>query len=49
MTTFDRFQPEDIVEANQTIVTTGLWSGDDGILEEDEVFLNETQLAASGE
>jgi hypothetical protein len=49
MSTFTRFQTEDIVEANQTIVTTGLWSGDQGRLETSSLYLNDTQLGNSGE
>ena len=49
MSTFTRFLTEDIVEANQTIVTTGLWSGDEGRLETSSLYLNDTQLGNSGE
>lgn len=49
MSTFTRFQQEDVVEANQTIVTTGLWSGDEPALETSSLFLSDTQLASSGE
>lgn len=38
---------EDIVSANQTTVTTGLWSGDTGSLE--NFFTSTAQVSASGE
>lgn len=38
---------EDIVSANQTTVTTGLWSGDTGSLT--DFYTSTTQLSASGE
>jgi hypothetical protein len=49
MSTYVRFITEDVVEANQTIVTTGLWSGDEGRLETSSLFLFDTQLGNSGE
>jgi hypothetical protein len=49
MSTYTRFQQEDVVEANQTIITTGLWSGDEGSLDQDSLFLSETQINSSGE
>lgn len=33
MSIYTTFSPDDIVEANPTVVTTGLWSGDTGSLE----------------
>jgi hypothetical protein len=41
MSIYTRFSPDDIVEANPTVVTTGIWSGDAGALK--KVFLNEDQ------
>jgi hypothetical protein len=38
---------EDVVSANQTTVTTGLWSGDTGSLT--TLFTSTTQISASGE
>ena len=38
---------EDVVTANQTTVTTGLWSGDTGSLT--TLFTSTTQISASGE
>jgi hypothetical protein len=49
MAIFTRFSPEDIVEANQSIITTGLWSGDTGGLEGENMFFLNSQLASSGE
>jgi hypothetical protein len=49
MSTYTRFQQEDVVEANQTIITTGLWSGDEPALETSSLFLSDTQLNSSGE
>lgn len=39
MSIYTTFSPDDIVEANPTVVTTGLWSGDTGSLES-TVYLN---------
>ena len=49
MAIFTRFSPEDIVEANKSIVTTGLWSGDAGGLEGENMFFLNSQLDSSGE
>ncbi len=49
MSIYTRFSPDDIVEANQTIVTTGLWSGDTGSLEGSTLFLYDDQIGKSGE
>jgi hypothetical protein len=49
MAIFTRFTPEDIVEANQSIITTGLWSGDVGGLEGEKLFFEEDQINSSGE
>lgn len=49
MSIFKRFTPEDIVEANQSIITTGLWSGDAGGLEGETMFFFNAQLDGSGE
>lgn len=46
---YTQFTPDDIVEANQTIVTTGLWSQDSGSLEGASMWLYDTQVGASGE
>lgn len=39
MSIYTRFITDDIVEANPTVVTTGLWSGDTGSLEQ-KLYLN---------
>jgi hypothetical protein len=49
MAIYTRFTPEDIVEANQSIITTGLWSGDIGGLEGETLFFLDDQLNSSGE
>lgn len=49
MSIFTQFTTEDIVEANKTIVTTGLWSGDTGSLEGQTLFLYDDQVGKSGE
>lgn len=49
MAIYTRFTPEDIVEANQSIITTGLWSGDIGGLEGEKLFFLNDQLESSGE
>jgi hypothetical protein len=49
MSTFNTFDTEDVVEANQTIITTGMWSGDDGTLSDSQLFLFDDQLGKSGE
>lgn len=49
MAIFTRFTPDDIVEANQSIITTGLWSGDSGGLEGENMFFRNAQLDDSGE
>ena len=46
---FQRLEDEDIVEANQSSVTNGLWSGDIGGLEGETLFFFNTQLDSSGE
>lgn len=48
MSIYTRFTPDDIVEANPTTVTTGLWSGDTGSFEGADGYVNSTQLANSG-
>lgn len=48
MSIYSRFSTDDIVEANPTVVTTGLWSGDTGSLETD-IFISTVQRDASGE
>jgi len=40
---------EDVVVANQTTVTTGLWSGDTGSLSGSYMFTSATQISSSGE
>lgn len=46
---FKEFTSDDIVVADQTIVTTGLWSGDTGSLEGTTVYLYDDQVGKSGE
>lgn len=48
MSIYSRFTPDDIVEANPTVVTTGMWSGDTGSLES-TLYTNATQTNNSGE
>jgi len=48
MSIYSQFTPDDIVEANPTIVTTGLWSGDTGSIET-ALFVNTTQIGNSKE
>ena len=40
---------EDVVIANQTTVTTGLWTGDTGSLSGSNMFTSTTQISSSGE
>lgn len=50
MSIYKRFETSDIVPASQTIVTTGLWSGDTGSLEgTSSLKLYDNQLVNSGE
>jgi len=49
MSIYTRFTPDDIVSANQTVVTTGMWSGDTGSLEGSTAFLYNDQVGKSGE
>lgn len=50
MSIYTRFNQDDIVPANQSIVTTGLWTGDTGSLEgATSLFLSDDQLGKSGE
>lgn len=46
---FKRLDTQDIVPASQTVVTTGMWSGDIGGLTSGSGFLYDTQLGKSGE
>lgn len=51
MSIYNRFTPDDIVEANPTVVTTGLWSGDTGSFES-ALYINTAtgqQVETSGE
>lgn len=51
MSIYTRFTPDDIVEANPTVVTTGLWSGDTGSFES-ALYINTAtgqQVETSGE
>lgn len=48
MSIYSRFTPDDIVEANPTVVTTGMWSGDTGSLES-TLYVNTRQTDNSGE
>jgi hypothetical protein len=43
------FTRDDVVTANQSIITTGLWSGDLGGLEEETMFFLNNQIQSSGE
>jgi len=45
MSIYTRFTPDDIVEANPTVVTTGIWSEDAGALT--KIFLDETQATSN--
>lgn len=45
---YTRFTPDDIVEANPTTITTGLWSGDTGSLVSGSGYLYSTQLSSTG-
>lgn len=44
MSIYTRFSPDDIVSANPTVVTTGLWSGDTGSLKQNSMYLNNEQV-----
>lgn len=44
MSIYSRFNPDDIVTANPTVVTTGLWSGDTGSLEEGSIHILDSQV-----
>lgn len=46
MSIYTRFSPDDIVEANPTVITTGLWSGDTGSLVSTSMFLKDTQVSS---
>lgn len=46
---FKRLEPQDIVPASQTVVTTGMWSGDKGGLKSGSGFLYNQQVAKSAE
>lgn len=46
---FKRLDSQDIVPASQTVVTTGMWSGDVGGLKSGSGFLYDLQLGKSGE
>lgn len=48
MSIYSRFTPDDLVEANPTVVTTGLWSNDTGSLES-SLFASTTQLTTAQE
>lgn len=45
MSIYTRFIPDDIVRANPTVVTTGLWSGDTGSLE-GYIYYDQQQLTS---
>ena len=47
MSIYTRFTSDDIVEANPTTITTGLWSGDTGSLYGNTAYLYSTQVAGS--
>lgn len=48
MAIYQTFESDDIVTANQTIVTTGLWSGDTGSLNSDSIFVSTQQIDGTG-
>lgn len=48
MSIYTRLTPDDIVEANPTVVTTGLWSGDTGSLETDLYIDTAQQIPNAG-
>jgi hypothetical protein len=48
MSIYSQFTPDDVVEANPTIVTTGLWEGDTGSLET-QLYANVAQIGNSKE
>jgi len=48
MSIYSRFSPDDIVEANPTVVTTGLWSGDTGSLVSTSMYLKSDQVTSTG-
>lgn len=41
-------RPDDVVLANQTTVTTGMWTGDTGSLSYESMYLYQTQINSSG-
>ena len=47
MSIYARFNPDDIVTANPTVITTGLWSGDTGSLGSQSLHLLDDQAADS--
>lgn len=49
MSIYTPFNTEDVVTANQTVITTGLWSGDSGELQGNTLFLSPTQLNSAAE
>lgn len=49
MSIYTQFTADDIVEANPTIVTTGLWSGDSGSLVSGSGYLLASQINSSGQ
>jgi hypothetical protein len=49
MSIYTQLTPDDIVEANPTVVTTGLWSGDTGSLETSLYIDHAVQVVSSGE
>ncbi len=48
MSIYKQFEDDDIVEANATVITTGIWSGDTGSLSGD-IFTSSVQVGRSGE
>jgi hypothetical protein len=48
MSIYKRFEDDDIVEANATVITTGIWSGDTGSLAGD-IYTSSVQVGLSGE
>lgn len=49
MTIYTRFTADDIVEANPTEITTGLWSDDSGSLENENGYLYQNQISVTGQ
>ncbi len=48
MSIYKQFEDDDIVEANATVITTGIWTGDTGSLSGD-IYTSSVQVGRSGE